>query len=85
MLQIATILYGAVGCVFLLLIILQCGAVRFFFYDTVRCGFFFLESYGAVQKCAVRFFVRGEIVRCGAVRLNRTAPHCKKKPHRKKP
>ena len=28
----------------------RCGAVRFFaFYGAVRCGFFFLESYGAVR------------------------------------
>ena len=45
----------------------RCGAF-FVFYDAVRCGFFFLESYGAV-RCG---FVRGKIVRCGAVRLNRT-------------
>ena len=44
----------------------------FLFYCTVRCGlFFFLETYGAVR----RGFVRGKIVRCGVVRLNRTEQH----------
>ena len=46
------------------------------FYLTVRCGavpcvFFCQASYGAVP-CG---FVEGKIVRCGAMRWNRTEPH----------
>ena len=52
------------------------------FYGAVRC-ILCLEFYGAV-RCG---FVRGKIVRCGAVRSNCTAPHRtvrKTAPHRKK-
>ena len=42
----------------------------FVHYGAVVCAFIFLESYGAM-RCG---FVRGEIVRCGRVRLNHTAP-----------
>ena len=71
MVRMATIVYGAVRCRFLLMFA-RCGAVRVFF---SRCGavrvVFFLESYDAVQCGSVR----GTIVLCGAVRLNRTEPH----------
>ena len=53
-------------------------------YSTVRCGaFLFFSRCGAVRiiflkntkvRCGA-ILVRGKFIRCGAVRLNRTAPH----------